>query len=502
MAKSFKKLLDEVAAPKSPEEKAFMDQHTVQKFDYPVKDSDRIFKGTVEKKKRIADNDANTDKAAYDQAAPEKPPFKLPRNVDESVELEEGSYERAAYGKGDAYDRSEAHADAARHHHDEAERLEKARRFDAADLHKAAAKAHDKAEMRMSDIHSKQERGKNISLSSNLSRSRDAHAASVKANSHYDSKNESVEQVNELKKSTLGSFIKKANIRTADAADRVARSGTEYNRKQAKKMRDSGINDFVKNKHRISMAVDKLTGKARVPATEAKEDAPASPDEKSMAMKQAEFIQYVAKEIGEHLDGNKEFPEWMQNKLSALHQSAKDYHSHLGAHGMDESLDESQKAALAKELSKASSASEKGKKAVTLKKAPWDEEVDEASCGTTKKKTYSEITQSATKKMVTTTGPDGKVRTVMKRTKNVQYDDKGQEKMSTKESVQLIDEAVRPGTLRLRSGESVKVSKQDAGLINKMMEDLNASNKRKMEKVMMTDKEGFNEILGFAREAL
>ena len=69
---------------------------------------------------------------------------------------------------------------------------------------------------------------------------------------------------------------------------------------------------------------------------------PASPDEKRMAMKQAEFIQYVGREIAEHLAANKEFPEWMQNKLSALHQKAKDMHSTLGAHGggpVDEEAD-------------------------------------------------------------------------------------------------------------------------------------------------------------------
>jgi hypothetical protein len=60
---------------------------------------------------------------------------------------------------------------------------------------------------------------------------------------------------------------------------------------------------------------------------------PASPDEKSMAMKQAEFVGYVAKEIQDHLKKNKEFPEWMQNKLSAFHQKSTDMHSTLGAHG-------------------------------------------------------------------------------------------------------------------------------------------------------------------------
>ena len=70
--------------------------------------------------------------------------------------------------------------------------------------------------------------------------------------------------------------------------------------------------------------------------TEAPEDnEPASPDEASMAMKQAEFIEYVGREIGEHIKSGKEFPEWMQNKLSGLHEKAKDMHSTLGDHGKD-----------------------------------------------------------------------------------------------------------------------------------------------------------------------
>jgi len=62
--------------------------------------------------------------------------------------------------------------------------------------------------------------------------------------------------------------------------------------------------------------------------SEAPEDnEPASPDEASMAMDQAKFIGYVAKEVMEYIEGNNEFPEWMQNKLSALHQKSKDMHA-------------------------------------------------------------------------------------------------------------------------------------------------------------------------------
>ena len=61
--------------------------------------------------------------------------------------------------------------------------------------------------------------------------------------------------------------------------------------------------------------------------TEAEDNMPASPDEAGMAMDQAKFIGYVAKEIQEYIQGGNEFPEWMQNKLTALHEKAKGMHA-------------------------------------------------------------------------------------------------------------------------------------------------------------------------------
>jgi len=60
---------------------------------------------------------------------------------------------------------------------------------------------------------------------------------------------------------------------------------------------------------------------------EAEDNMPASPDEAGMALDQAKFIGYVAEEIMEYIQGNKDFPEWMQNKLSAFHEKAKGMHA-------------------------------------------------------------------------------------------------------------------------------------------------------------------------------
>ena len=69
------------------------------------------------------------------------------------------------------------------------------------------------------------------------------------------------------------------------------------------------------------------------------------------------------------------------------------------------------------------------------------------------------------------------------------------------ESVEL-DESVKTGSMKLKDGKTINVSKQDAMLLNQMMKDLNPKNRKEMQKVMMTDKAGFDEIVGFAREAL
>jgi len=64
--KTFKSLLAEMDQPKSPEEKRFKDQHSVEVLD-PEGHADDI-KPRTKKKKRLADYMDGADKAAYDQA--------------------------------------------------------------------------------------------------------------------------------------------------------------------------------------------------------------------------------------------------------------------------------------------------------------------------------------------------------------------------------------------------------------------------------------------------
>lgn len=71
-----------------------------------------------------------------------------------------------------------------------------------------------------------------------------------------------------------------------------------------------------------------------------------------------------------------------------------------------------------------------------------------------------------------------------------------------KEEVESLDEAFKQGIVKLKDGSSVAIKKEDADLLNQMFKDLSSTNRKKMQEVAMKDKSGFEEILGFAREAL
>ena len=116
-----------------------------------------------------------------------------------------------------------------------------------------------------------------------------------------------------------------------------------------------------------------------------------------------------------------------------------------------------------------------------------------------------ETTNSALLKPVTTTGVDGKKRTVMKTAKPKITDDNGQDKIITNESIlkELAENVkFKVGMMKLKDGKSVVLKKQDADLLTQMFKDLSPNNRKKLGVVAMKDQSGFDEILGFAREAL
>ena len=336
--------------------------------------------------------------------------------------------------------------------------------------------------------------------------------------------------------------------------------------------------------------------------------------EKPMMMGALRAMSHNMMGIAKYVQSTNDPEEWFQNKLAGVAKEMQTLYSYATAETMtgmatEETVVENKPASIMKKLAKASASSEKGKKAVTLKKAPWEkkeeaEQIDEISkklagryikkaqmdtahagdqiatgsmgqagaspdvkkgyeqqrkkgiaklirrrAGTSdavakltgtarvpakeelsdkqkkidhnkngkidghdlamirKKKNeevaLDETTTSALKHPVTQTGPDGKTRTVMKKTKADKTDDIGQDVMGTNESVAL-EEAMKfkPGAMRLKDGSQVVLKKEDAQALTAMFKDLSRQNQKKLSEVAQKDKSGFEEILGFAREAL
>jgi len=67
-----------------------------------------------------------------------------------------------------------------------------------------------------------------------------------------------------------------------------------------------------------------------------------------------------------------------------------------------------------------------------------------------------------------------------------------------KEEVDL-DEAIKVGKLKLNNGKSVKVSKEDAASLNSVLEDLNPSNRKRMEVELMKDEKSYKNMLTFVK---
>jgi hypothetical protein len=68
----------------------------------------------------------------------------------------------------------------------------------------------------------------------------------------------------------------------------------------------------------------------------------------------------------------------------------------------------------------------------------------------------------------------------------------------TKEEVEQIDEAFKVGAMKLKDGSSVTLTRESVDALNGLFSQLNSANKSKMEERMMSGKKGFQEILSFA----
>ena len=425
--KSFKQMVSEVAKPISPDEQRFIDQHTYEVQQHPVA-LDHQFTGDIAGKTsgKAAEPDATKYDAAY---AKKEPAVETIGEETEEVELSEDPSQEKPMMMGALRAMSHNMMGIAKYvqsTNDPEEWFQNKLAGVAKEMQTLYSYATAETMTGMATEETVVE-NKQASIMKKLAK---ASASSEKGKKAVTlkkapwEKKEEAEQIDEISKKLAGRYINKANIDTADAADRTAR-GHEDGRSKDKDIRaqgkanvKKGINTFIKRNQGTKTAVNKLTGKARVPAKEELSD--------------------------------------KQKKID---------------HNKNGKIDGHDLAMLRKKK---------------------NEEV-----------ALDETTTSALKRPVTQTGPDGKTRTVMKKTKADKTDDRGQDIMGTNESVAL-EEAMKfkPGVMKLKDGSQVVLKKEDAQALTAMFKDLSRQNQKKLGEVAQKDKSGFEEILGFAREAL
>ena len=69
------------------------------------------------------------------------------------------------------------------------------------------------------------------------------------------------------------------------------------------------------------------------------QEEPASPDEGSMAVQQLEFMMHAIERTKMHIQSGGEFPEWMQNKLSGVHEKLKGLYANIEHGEMKEEVE-------------------------------------------------------------------------------------------------------------------------------------------------------------------
>lgn len=102
-------------------------------------------------------------------------------------------------------------------------------------------------------------------------------------------------------------------------------------------------------------------------------------EEKPMMMNALRSMSHALQGVAKYVQSTQDPEEWFQNKLAGVAKEMQTLYSFATAETMG-GMQENKKAALAKEIAKAGESSKKGKKAVSLKKAPWDKNEDATPC--------------------------------------------------------------------------------------------------------------------------
>ena len=548
--KSFRKIVSEVAQPKAGDEKHFKDKHIVTKVDYPVDVEDQFTGGKIAKApKRKADHEAGEDEKVYEaidpvnkKAALGKFKHRADKDIDNDGDVD----------SSDKYLHSRRKAVTKAIHKEEVEELDE---LSKATLASYARKANNQGHTARSMAKKSDGSGYDKDMARKANNRQDGVARAISRLA-----NEEAEQLDELSPNTLHSYIKKAAgnmagnaaVAAAQASSSMKKSSPDVKRKIKNRMQGiTGASGRLADKANMSenaweevpMMMRQLQFIAYA-SEEIMDYLNESVDPEEWFQNKLAHVHDQMQTLHAYAEGDRRMMSKMDRRMYGEYseeaadleeaapkmkddfiktQREKD-RSHDAAMGRTptgrkKTMTSTQRsmAAMRKEetdldeatpTKKAITRALQGmkvqpKEKVTVKKAPWEknEEVD-------LDESITKMSHGRLKFHLNTNTPHGSYSNdEMKserdrRLKSGEGEAYRKAKAGLSESVEMLDEAFKAGMVKLKDGGSVVLKKEDADLLNKMFKDLSTANRKKMQEVAMKDKSGFEEILGFAREAI
>jgi len=471
MAKSFKKLISEVAQPKAGEEKAFKDQHTVQKFDAQPTGQDHIFKGTIDTKKRLADMRKGEDEAKYDAAYSKKADtFQLPRDIDESVLLDESPVEEKEMMLGQLRAMSHYIMGIANY-------IRKCDDCEEWYQNKLAGVAKE-----MSTLYGYATSETHAMMGEALNQLADTYNEGTvnsvaKSAPSGDKKAKSYPDAPASQKASIGKNAGKTGVKAQGGLNVSVRSSVKEETDLDEAHQEWHVT--FKTGHKPQRVKGRNTAEA-IKKAERRAQKSGEKDPRQLAMyknikkvsEEAEQIDEISKDLaGRYL---KKAPARAADAGEKIARASQAYDRKSG--------DAQRKKGIRTFLNV-----HKGVERATNRLMRNEEaDLEEAKKG-------KPLTSKQMRRALATAKAAPKDKVSLKK---APFD-------IPKEEAELEEKfTIRTSILSLDSGEKVKVSRQDAELLTKFFRDLNTKNSNEMRKVLVKDKAGYEEILSFAREAL
>ena len=348
-----------------------------------------------------------------------------------------------------------------------------------------------------------------------------------------------------------------------DALNKKALKGKHKDRKDKDIDNDGDVDSSDEYLHRRRKAISKAINKDKTESTDesVEEILAENPmEEKPMMMGALRSMSHNLSGIARYIQSTQDPEEWFQNKLAGVAKEMQTLYSYataevmamgeeaeigearskapkikrsladvsvkgiakranrMAATGKNEDIDEAKAKPVKQTISQKTitralqgmKVQPKGK--VSLKKAPWDKsesaEIVEADEGQIRivdlAKVHPDNRAGATQKHGFQIQKFHGGKFVNQGAPYSTKDAADQVRETGQHSMQFesLDESFKAGMVKLKNGDSVVLKDKDAKILNQMFKDLTSANRKKMQATAMLDKSGFEEILGFAREAM